>query len=93
MPSLQETRRGQSVCSLDNKMFSLGGVFDSTCELLDLSEDDPQWRYFADMNTSHSTGGAVVIEKKIYVLGGCGHGPVDGVEVYDEDQGMCIYRY
>ena len=43
MPSLQQGRDGPSVCTLDNKIFVLYGV--TTCEMLGLSEDDPQWRY------------------------------------------------
>ena len=55
-----------SVCTLDNKIFVLG---DTTCEMLDLNDDDPHWRYFAEMNRSHEHGGAVVVDRKIYVLG------------------------
>ena len=45
MPSLQRAKWGPSpsVCTMDNKVFVLYGV--TTCEMLDLSEDDPQWRY------------------------------------------------
>ena len=37
------------------------------------------------MNSEHFCGAAVVIEKKIYVLGGDGD---TSVEVYDVDQGI-----
>ena len=72
MPSLQQGRLGPSVCTLDNKIFVLGGVYDdtTTCEMLDLSDDDPNWRNIAQMNSGHYGGGVVVIERKIYVLGG-----------------------
>ena len=86
MPRLQKERPvgySASVCTLDDKIFVLGGDY-PTCEMLDLSDDDPQWRYIAEMNSVHNYGGAVVvIEKKIYVLGGDGN----IVEVYDVDQG------
>jgi len=81
MSSLQQGRLGHSVCTLDNKIFVLGN--DTTCEMLDLSDDDPHWRYIAHMNKVHfGGGGAVVIERKIYVLGGAN----TNVEVYDVDQ-------
>ena len=46
LPSFQQERRwGHIVCTLDNKIFVLGGVDDNgdctTCEMLDLSDDDP----------------------------------------------------
>ena len=86
MPWLQEGRVGHSVCTLDNKIFVLGGGDGegTTCEILDLSEDDPQWRYIAEMNNDHGDGGAVVKKKKnyAYVLGGC----TTNVDVYDVDQ-------
>ena len=85
MPSLQDWRDGPSVCTLDNKIFVLGGEEDTTCEMLDLSDDDSHWRYIAQMNSEHFCGAAVVIEKKIYVLGGDGD---TSVEVYDVDQGI-----
>ena len=47
--------------------------------------DDPNWRYIAQMNSMHGGGGAVVIERKIYVLGGD-----TLVEVYDVDQGILM---
>jgi len=82
MPSLQQGRVGHSVCTLDNKIFVLGGGYNNTtCEMLDLSDDDPHWRYIAMMNSKHYGDGAVVIEGKIYVLGGD-----TNVEVYDVDQ-------
>jgi len=87
MPRLQKARErfGYSVCTLDNKIFVLGGgLGDTTCEMLDLNDDDPHWRYFAEMNRSHEHGGAVVVDRKIYVLGG---GDDTKVEVYDVDQG------
>ena len=91
MPSFQMGRISHSVCTLDKKMVVLGGYtnygfggFDTTCEMLDLSDDDPHWRYIAQMNSGHHSGGAVVIERKIYVLGG----RTTNVEVYDIDQGI-----
>ena len=69
MSSLQLGRGGHSVCILDNKIFSLGGYDFGDCEMLDLSDNDPQWIYMAEMNKKHYDGGAVVIEKKVYVLG------------------------
>ena len=89
MPSLQQTRYDPSLCTLDNKIFVLGGCGDNdtTCEMLDLSDDDPQWRYIAKMNIGHTGGGAVVIERKIYVLGGDAY---NSVEVYDTDQGILM---
>ena len=86
MQSLQKGRSGYSVCTLDNKIFVLGGGRDTTCEMLDLSDEYPQWRNIASMNSRHYGCGAVVIEKKIYVLGGY-H---SSVEVYDVDQGMMM---
>ena len=92
MPSLQKRRSGHSVCTLDNKIFVLGGVVygdgsGTTCEMLDLSDDDPQWRHIASMNSHRYGGGAVVVEKKIYVLGG--HNDTSD-EVYDVDQGILM---
>jgi len=84
MPSLQQKRSYHSVCTLDNKIFVLGGYGEgTTCEMLDLSDDDPHWRYVAQMNSGHYGDGAVVIERKIYVLGGV---HTTNVEVYDVDQ-------
>ena len=64
---------------------------DTSCEMLDLSDDDPHWRYIAQMNRKHY-GEGVVIEKKIYVLGG-----IDDTcdEVYDAEQGilMDIFKF
>ena len=85
MPSLQQERYGHSVCALDNKIFVLGGGDDTTCEMLDLRDDDPHWTYVARMNSVHF-GGGVVIERKIYVLGG----NTTNVEVYDVDQGILM---
>ena len=84
MPSLQQSRIGHSVCTLANKIFVLGGDCGSatTCEMLDLSEEEPQWRYIANMNSRHHACGAVVVERKIYALGG----DRDTVDVYDADQ-------
>ena len=85
MPSLQQGRYRHIVCTLDSKIFVLGGGYGDTCEMLDLSDDDPHWRYIAQMNSGHGgDGGVVVIERKIYVLGG---GDYTKVEVYDVDQG------
>ena len=87
MPSLQEGRYGPSVCTLDKKIFVLGGgVGDTTCEMLDLSDDDPHWRYIAQMYSGHYGVGSVVIERKIYVLGGY----TTNVQVYDVDLGNYI---
>ena len=86
MPSLQQKRYGHSVCTLDNKIFVLGGDGGYTCEMLDLSDDDPHWRYIAEMNRRHYDGGAMVIKGKIYVLGG----RTTNVEVYDVDQGKMM---
>ena len=88
LPSLQEEgRNNHNVCTLDNKIFVLGGgrghSRGKTCEVLDLSDDDPQWRYIARMNCK-SYGGAVVSERKIYVLGEA------DTEVYDVDQGLLM---
>ena len=88
MPSLQTGRTwGYSICTLENKIFVLSGRSGrTTCEMLDLSDDDPQWRYMAMMNIGHYNGDAVGIERKIYVLGGV----TTIVEVYDVDQGMSM---
>ena len=85
MPRLRKMRRGHSVLTLDNKIFVLGGLGCGTsCEMLeDLHDDNPEWRYIADMNIEHYYGGAVVIERKIYVLG-CND---TSVLVYDVAQG------
>ena len=91
MPRLQKGRVGHNVCTLDNKIFVLGdcgNYFGTTCEMLDLSDDDPHWRYIAQMNSGHGRGGAVVIEKKIYVLGG---DTTTKVEVYDVEQGIFMH--
>ena len=84
MPSLQDWRDGPSVCTLDNKIFVLGGYNNTTCEMLDLSDDDSHWRYISVKNSVHYGGGAVVIERKIYVLSG----NTTNVEEYDVDQGI-----
>ena len=43
MQSLQQDRWLPSVCTLDNKIFVLGGsAYDRTYEMLDLRDDDPQ---------------------------------------------------
>ena len=85
MPSLKK-RSGASVCTLDNKIFVLGdgNYGNTTCEMLDLSQDDPKWRYIDNMKRKHWHGDAVVTEKKIYILGG---NYDTSVEVYDVDQG------
>ena len=53
LPNLQKGRGGHSVCTFDNKIFVLGGGdgSDTTCEVLDMSDDDPHWRYIARMNS------------------------------------------
>ena len=85
MPSLQEGRyRSHNVCTLNSKIFVLGGCRTTSCEMMDLSEDDPKWRYIANMDSSHMDGGAVVVDKKIYVLGG----GTNSVELYNADQGI-----
>ena len=90
MPSLQRGRLGPSVCTLDNKIFVLGGN-DTTCEVLDLSDDDSHWRYIAKMNSNHTDAAAVVIERKIYVLGGNLRLFMNrSVEVYDVNQGILM---
>ena len=84
--SLQQKRYGCSICTLDQKIFVLGGL-DNTCEMLDLSDDDPQWRSIGNMSMiSGQNGCAVVIERKIYVLGGNNK----NVDVYDVDQGIVM---
>jgi len=85
MPSLQQGREiDHSVCTLDKKMFVLGGYGHGvTCEMLDLSDDDPQWRFIANMNNSHYSGGAALIERKVYVMD-CYF--TEHVEEYDIDQ-------
>ena len=87
--NLQQKRYGHSVCTLDQKIFVLGGL-DNTCEMLDLSDDDPQWRYIAEMNSRHYLGGAVVVEKKIYVMGG--KDTFNIVDVYHVDQGNLMKK-
>ena len=85
MPSLQQGRyRGHCVCTLDNKIFVFGGYNTTDCEVLDLSDDDPNWKYIDKMDSQHTEGGAVVVERNIFVLGG----GTDIVEVYDVDQGI-----
>ena len=89
MQSLQQGRRWghiDIVCTLDNKIFVLGDSDDITCVMLDLSDDDPQWRYIAEMSSGHYDGGVVVIERKIYIVDG--DGDITNVEVYDVDQGI-----
>ena len=89
LPSLLEKRNDISVCTLDNKIFVLGGDT-NTVEMFDMSDDDPEWRYVAHMIGVHNSGGAVVVKKKIYALGGQN---TTNVEMYDVDQGkynLCI---
>ena len=88
MPSLQQMRLDHSVCTLDSKIFVLGNLFlDGACEMLDLSDDDPHWRYVAEKNRRfNNVGHAVVIEKKIYAVG-CG-GNI-GFEMH-EDEGIIM---
>ena len=87
MPSLEHRRTLFSVCTLDNKIFVLGGG-SVTCEVLDLDEDDPHWRYISSMSCGYQGGGAVDMEGNIYALGG-GY-EANNVEVYDIDQGMSL---
>ena len=85
MPRFEQARNGHFVCTLKNKIFVLGGG-DPTCEMLDLSDDDPHWKYMDQMNRVHFCGsGAVISERKIYVLGTPNGTP--NVEMYDVDQG------
>ena len=68
MPSLLAERYNCN--DNDNKIFALGsGCIGTTCETLDLNDDDLQWRYIAQMNSGHY-GGALIMERKIYALGG-----------------------
>ena len=86
LPWLQQGRDGHSVCTLDNKIFVLSGSGSATsCEILDLSDNNLQWSYISRMNRRHD--GEAVIERKIYVLGGYHE---TTVEVYDVDQGTLI---
>ena len=92
MPSLQTGTRGHNVCTLDNKIFALGGWSGNNFtsgEMLDLGDNNPLWRFMADMNSDHYSGGAVVVGRKIYVLGG-GATTTTNVEVYDVDQGILM---
>ena len=92
MPSLQRGRINYCVCTLGNKIFVLGNGYARTCEMLDLSDDDPHWRYIAQMNSRHDGGAAVGVERKIYVLGGCSVSGLSTstVEMYDVDQGILM---
>ena len=86
LPRLQEgCKGGHSVCAVDNKIFVVDCDKHPSCEMIDLNDENPQWKYFADTKTSdHEGGELVVVEKKIYVFGG-EHS--DTVEVYDSDKG------
>ena len=77
------------VCTLDTKIFVLGSWDGDTssCEMLDLSDDDPHWRFIANMNSKHYDGAAVVVERKIFVVGGYND---SSVEVYDLDKGILM---
>ena len=92
MPILQQRRSPvhSSVCSVDTKIFVVAGN-DKTasCEMLDLSEEYPKWRYIAAMNRSHKGGGIVPFDKKVYVLGGHRN---TSVEVYDADKGKKMFQ-
>ena len=86
MPRLQLERfKHYNVCTIDDKIFVIGG--DNTCEMLDLSDDDPQWKLIANMNNQHHFCGIATCDRKIYVLGG--HGT--DIEVYDVDQGISFF--
>ena len=97
MPKTLQNRYGHNICGLENKIFVLGGptingATNTTCEMLDLNDNDPQWKYIASMNSDHFNGIAVVVEKMIYVLGGSFD---TSVEVYDLDKGkfmLCFYK-
>ena len=83
MPSLQLERDGQvGVCTLDHKIFVVGA--DNTCEMLDMGEKDPEWKYIANMKGQHHDASIAILDRKIYVLGGAG----TDVEVYDVDEGI-----
>ena len=87
MPSLHQARGLYSVCTLDNKIFVFASDDDTSCEMLDMSDDDPHWRYVAEKNRRfNNVDHAVVIEKKIYAVG-CG-GNV-GFEMH-EDEGILM---
>ena len=87
MPRLQEEKYCRTVCTVDNKIFVFGGSgLTSSCEMLDLGDDDPHWKYIANTNNVIDDGVAVAIDKKIYVLGG----ELTDVEEYDVDQGILM---
>ena len=87
MPSLQKRRSAHhSVCAVDNKIFAVSGAGeDTTCEMLDLSDDEPQWKYIANMNSNHKGGGLVEVDGKIYAIGGYRN---SSVEAYDAKIGI-----
>ena len=68
------------VCTLDNKIFKL---CNNRMNVFDMSDDDPQWTLIPGMSSGHFRGVPVVLERKIYVVGG----NTTSVEVYDVDQG------
>ena len=94
LPSLQaEGRNNHIVCTLDNKIFALGGWSGNNFtsgEMLDLGDNNPLWRFMAYMKKGHCNGGAVVVGRKIYVLGGGATTTTTNVEVYDVDQGILM---
>ena len=76
---------------MDNKIFVVDCDKYPSCEMIDLNDEDPQWKYFTDTNTGdHEGGETVVVEKKIYVFGGENS---DNVEVYDPDKGKHFTTY
>ena len=95
MPKTQQNRYGHNICGLENKIFVLGGrtingATNTTCEMLDLNDNDPHWKYIASMNSDHFNGFAVVIEKMIYVIAGSFD---TSVEVYDLDEGKLMQYF
>ena len=88
MPGLQKRRYSDNiVCTLDTKIFALGGQVGTACEVLDLSGDNPHWKFIASINSKRRKGGVAVLgERKIYLMGGSD----TSVEVYDEDQGILM---
>ena len=67
----------------DNRLYVLGhGGFRS--EVLDLSDDNPEWRKIANTNSGYDYGAIVMIDRKIYAFGGVFSLEV---EAFDVDQG------
>ena len=68
------------ICTLDNKIFSW---CNNKMLVLDLDDDEAQWRYIAGMNKRHFFGVPVMLNRNIYTLAG----NTTSVEMYDVDQG------